>query len=126
MSTSGVHLADGGNLVAGADFSSSQYLAVKASTSADRTLVLASTGGEAITGILQNNPASGGACTVAFDGLVKAQIGTGGVTHGQQLMTEASTGKLVTKTSTNTVVAVAHETIAAGAIGLVRVIPTGG
>ena len=125
MTTSGVHLADGGNLVAGADLSSSQFLAVKANGTS-RQVVLASTGGEAITGILENNPLSGAAATVAFDGFTKAQIGTGGVTAGNLLMTEAATGKLVVKTSTNVVVAVAHETVAAGGIGLVRVIPTAG
>jgi hypothetical protein len=40
-------------------------------------------------------------------------------------MTEATTGKLITKTSTNVVVAVAIETTAAGAVGTVDVGATG-
>ena len=41
-------------------------------------------------------------------------------------MTEAGTGNLVVKTSTNAVVAVAVEAAAAGSIALVRIIPTAG
>lgn len=125
MSTFGVNSSDGGNLVAAADLSSYQYCAVKANTTA-RQLALASTGGEAITGILQNTPTSGQAAEVTFSGFTKAKAGTGGFTAGDLLQTEATTGRLITKTSTNTVVAVAHETCAAGEIGLVRVITTAG
>jgi hypothetical protein len=55
-------------------------------------------------------------------GFTKAKAGVGGFTAGDQLMTETATGKLVTKTSTNTIVAVAIETVSADEIGLVRVI----
>lgn len=124
MTTSGVNLTEGGNLVAGADFSSKQFYAVKANSTA-RTLVIASTGGENITGILQNNPASGEACEVVFDGFCKAAAGAS-FTAGQALMTD-NTGRLVTQTSTNAKVAVAHETAGgAGEIVLVRVLPTPG
>lgn len=125
MSTYGTGLTEGGNLQAGADLSAKQFLAVKANAT-DRQLVLASTGGEAITGILQNTPKSGDAAEVCYAGFTKAMAGAAGFTAGDQLMTEAATGKLVTKTSTNAVVAVAHETAAANVIALVRVIPTGG
>lgn len=125
MSTFGVGLTDGGNLQAGANLTTNQFQAVKASTSADRQLVLASTGGEAITGILQNQPNTGEACEVCFDGLTKAKAGTGGWTAGAQLQTEAATGNLIVKAA-GVAVAVAHEAAAAGNIGLVRIIPTGG
>lgn len=127
MTTFGTNLTEGGNLVAGSDFSTTgQFLAVKASTSTDRQVVLASTGGEAISGILQNTPKSGEAAEVTYIGYTKAQAGAGGWTRGDQLMTEAATGKLVTKTSTNVVVGVARESVSANSIGLVSIIPTGG
>lgn len=125
MSTFGTALNEGANLVAGADLSAAQFLAVKANSTA-RQVVLASTGGEAITGILQDTPTSGQVATVCFEGFTKAQAGVGGWTSGQALMTEAATGKLVAQTSTNAKVAVAHETVNANEIGLVRVIPTAG
>lgn len=118
MATSGSQLLDGGNRVAAADLSAKQYFAVKQTTTS-RQVNLASTGGEAIAGILQNNPISGGAAIIVQRGITQAQIGTAGVTAGDQLMTEAATGKLVTKTSTNVVVGVAIETCAAGAVGTV-------
>jgi len=124
MSTYGVGLTDGGNLIAGANLSGNQFCAVKANAT-DRTLVLASTGGEAITGILQNQPLAGQAAEVTFDGLTKAQIGAA-VTAGQSLMTQAATGLLIPWTSSNVVVAVAHESGASGNIILVRVIPSAG
>jgi len=126
MTTHGTGLSEGGNLIAGADLSTTgQYLAVK-QTSTDRAVNLASTGGEAITGILQNDPKAGEAAIVKYEGFTPAIIGVGGCTAGQQLMTEAATGKLVVKTSTNVVVAVAIETANADEQALVRVIPTGG
>lgn len=125
MATSGTGLEEGGNLTANSDLSSSQYLAVK-QTSTDRAVDLASTGGEAITGILQNNPKSGEAAIVKYDGFTPAVIGTGGCTAGNALMTEAATGKLVAQTSTNAKVAVAIETANAGETALVRIIPTAG
>jgi hypothetical protein len=125
MSTYGTGLTEGGNLVAGADLSALQFTAVKLNGTA-RQVASANTGGEAITGILQNTPKSGEAVEVTYDGFTKAKAGTGGFAAGNLLQTEAATGKLIVKTSTNTVVAIACETCAAGEIGLVRVVPTAG
>lgn len=126
MTTFGTGLEEGGNLIANSDLSSTgQYLAVK-QTSTARAVDLASTGGEAITGILQNNPKAGEAAIVKYDGFTPAKAGVGGWTAGQALMTETATGKLVAQTSTNAKVAVAVETVAADEIGLVRVVPTPG
>jgi hypothetical protein len=125
MTTEGTKLSEGGNLIANADLSAKQFYAVKQTTTG-RKVDLASTGGEAITGILQNAPVAGDAVDVCFDGFCKALIGTGGVTAGDALQTEAATGKLITQSSTNAKVAVAHETAAAGVIALVRVVPTAG
>ena len=125
MATSGTGLEEGGNLTAASDLSSSQYYAVK-QTSTDRAVDLASTGGEAITGILLNNPKSGESAIVKYVGFTPAVIGTGGVTAGQALMTEAATGKLIAQTSTNAKVAVAVESANAGELALVRLVPTAG
>ena len=125
MSTFGTGLTEGGNLVANSDLSTKQFCAIK-QTSTSRAVDLASTGGEAITGILQNTPSAGDAVEVTYEGFTKALAGTGGWTAGQQLQTEASTAAFIVKTSTNTVVAVAIETVSAGNIGLVRVVPTAG
>ena len=124
MSTYGVCLTDGGNLVAETDLSAAQFHAVAISDV--RAVALATTAGMPITGILMNNPTAGLPAEVAFDGFTKAACGSGGVTAGQQLMVEASTGKLVQWTSGNTIVAVAIETAAAGTIGLVRIVPSAG
>jgi len=124
MATSGMQLQDGGNRVAAADLSAKQYFAVKQTTT-PRQVNLASTGGEAIAGILLNTPTQGQATIICQRGVCQAQIGTNGVTAGDQLMTEAGTAKLVTKTSTNVVVAVAIDTAAAGVVGTVDVGATG-
>lgn len=125
MSTYGTGLTEGGNLVANSDLSAKQFCAVKQTTTS-RKVDLASTGGEAITGILQNTPKAGDAAEVTYSGFTKAAAGTGGWTAGDALQTEGTTGKLITKTSTNTIVAVAIETVAAGGIGLVRVVASAG
>ena len=124
MATSGEQLTDGGNRVAAVDLSAKQYFAVK-QTNVSRQVNLASVGGEAIAGLLHNSPISGGVAIVVQRGICKAQIGTGGVAAGDQLMTEAGTGKLVTKTATNVVVGVAIEACAAGAVGTVDLGATG-
>ncbi len=125
MSTYGTGLTEGGNLVAAADLSTKQFCAVKQTTT-PRQLALAATGGEAITGVLLNAPSTGQAVEVCYAGFTKALAGTGGFTAGDALQTEASTGKLITRTSTNAIVAVAIETVSAGQIGLVRVLSTAG
>lgn len=124
MATSGAQLVDGGNRVAGANLSSNQYCAVKQSTTA-RQVVLASTGGEAIAGVLQNSPASGQVAIIAQRGITQAQVGTAGFAAGDQLMTETSTGKFVTKTSTNAVVGVAIEAGVSGSVATIDLGATG-
>lgn len=105
MATEGVQVTDGGNSVAGADLSANQFFAVKQSTSTDRNVILANTGGEAIRGILQNKPTSGAAANICTFGISKAIAGAT-ITVGQRLMTDAS-GKLIPATGTNHGVALA-------------------
>lgn len=84
---------------------SGQFLAVK--VTAARQVNLASTGGEAIDGILQNDPASGYVADVGFMGISKAVAGAA-FSAGALLMTDTS-GRLITATSTNSAVAKAIE-----------------
>jgi hypothetical protein len=121
MATEGVMIRDGSNLTAAADLSAKQYYAVK--LSASRAVNLASTGGEEIIGILQNAPASGDAADVCLFGLSKALIGTGGVTAGNAVMTEAATGKIVAYASSAVKIGIALTTQSAGELGLIFVRP---
>lgn len=84
---------------------SGQFLAVK--VTASRQVNLANAGGEAIDGILQNDPALGQAADVGFSGVSKAVAGAAFVA-GALLMTDTN-GRLITATSTNDAVAKAIE-----------------
>lgn len=124
MATQGQQLVDGGNSIAGQDFSntaglkgpstSGQFLAVKQSTATDRNVILASTGGEFIRGILQNKPALGLAADICCLGISKAIAGAT-ITTGQALMTDTS-GRMIPATGTNHRVAIALEAGATNAI----------
>ncbi len=122
MSTFGTGLTEGGNLIAGADLSAKQFLAVS-QTSTPRAVDIA-TAAAVMTGILQNTPIAGDPVEVCFEGFTKAKAGTGGWTAGNAL--EVASGGALVAYSAGVKVAVAIETIAAGEIGLVRVIPTAG
>lgn len=123
MTTNGVNLTEGGNLIANADLSGKQFYALATTTTA-RKVDLAASATAGFMGILQNAPIAGEAAEVLFVGFSKAIIGTGGVTAGDLLQVEAASGKLITKTSTNTVVAKAMTTHSAGELGLVLVLPS--
>lgn len=102
-------------VTAGVDLSAAQFKAVKI-TGADFAVNLASTGGEAILGILQNKPISGQAADVTAYGVTKALAGAS-YSRGALLMTDTS-ARLITATSTNVAVAIALE--AAGAANEIR------
>lgn len=123
MATETPLIHDGSQTTAAADLSAAQYKAVK--LTAARSVNLASTGGEAIYGILQNNPTSGQAADVGIFGISKALIGAAGCAAEDSLMTD-TTGAFTTKTSTNAVVAVALEAGVSGDIISVKIIPTPG
>lgn len=123
MATEGPLLHDGGQCVAGTDLSAKQFRAVKLSTSTDRNVIVADTGGEAIYGILQNKPTIGLAADIGFLGVSKAAIGAT-VTMGQRLMTDTN-AKLIPATSTNHAVAQAMEAGATDTIITVRVVDLG-
>lgn len=125
MATYGPLIDDGSQTTAGANFSptagldgpsgSAQFLAVKLNTAAARQVVLASSGGETIYGVLQNQPLEGQAADVGILGITKAVAGAA-VTEGAALMTDTA-GRLITATSTNHRVAYAIE--AASGAGII-------
>ena len=95
--------------VANADLTT-QFVAVKVGT-ADFNVILESTGGVAIMGILQNKPKAGQAANVRVSGVSKSVAGAA-YTRGTFLMTDTS-GRLITATSTNAQVAYALESATA-------------
>jgi hypothetical protein len=135
MAVEGVMVRDG-NSVAGADFSntaalagpngSGQFLAVKQSLVADRTVLLQVAAGTGeVYGILQNKPRLGEAADVCISGISKAVYG-GTVAAGDNLMTDTS-GRLITATTGGTKWVVAKAIVAGvlGDIGTVEVMPKG-
>lgn len=119
MATEGPLFHDGSQTTAAADLSAAQFKAVK--ITAARAVNLASSGGEAIYGILQNKPLSGQAADVGIVGVTKALCGAA-VSAGDYLMTD-TTARLITATSTNHRVAQALE--AGGAAGAVITVALG-
>lgn len=101
---------DVGFLTANSDLSAKQFYVVKV-TGADLKVDLASTGGEAALGILQNKPTAGQAADVRFSGISKAVAGAA-YSRGTMLMTDTS-GRLITATAGNHPVAYALEAAAA-------------
>lgn len=101
MATEGPLLHDGSQTTAGADLSSSQFLGVKLSTSADRTVILVAASTDIPYGVVQNKPTSGQAADVGIVGVTKVKAG-GTVTRGDSLMFNGS-GLAVTATGSNVV-----------------------
>jgi len=77
-------------VIAGEDLRTHQHKAVKLSTAADFKVLLCTAAGERGAGVLQNEPNTNQAAEVAFMGICKAYAGTGGVTRGDQVTTNAS------------------------------------
>jgi hypothetical protein len=124
MSTFGTGLTEGGNLVANANLSAKQF----SQSSRPRPLVKSTLRRRAARpspafSRIPRTPAKPSRSAIR---LHQGQGRVGGFTAGDSLQTETGTGKLITKTSTNTIVAVAIETCAADEIGLVRVLASAG
>lgn len=127
MAVEGVMVRDG-NSVAGADMSntaalagpggSGQFLAVKQSTAADRTVLMAGANTAFAYGILQNKPKSGEAADVCISGISKAVYG-GTVTAGDWLTTDSSSRLITTTTGGQFAMAKA---ISAGVVGDVQTV----
>lgn len=100
--------------------SSGQFLAVKLNGA--RIIDIATSGGEAVYGILQNTPKAGEVADVGIMGVTKAVAGAV-CTGGNNLMTDTS-GRLIPATGTNHRVATAIESAAAtGVIFTVALVP---
>lgn len=82
---------------------------------ADGNVDLADAAGETCVGVVINDPSTGGAATVAYEGRVLVETGTGGVTRGGAVATDAS-GKVVDATSGDIILGYARETGVAGQI----------
>lgn len=98
-------------MIAGADLSAKQWTFVIQNTT-DRTVVNA-TDGQAADGVLINTPESGNAATVVTHGRVMVEVGTGGLTAGDDVASDAN-GEAITAATADIIVGKALETAAAG------------
>jgi len=103
-----------------ADFQSCQFCFVKVSAT-PRYVALCSTSGEAMLGILQNNPLSGGNAVVRLLGRSKLRAGGSVTLNGLVKTGSSGQGLAVTLTSGEYVGAQAIETISSGDINEVIV-----
>lgn len=103
-----------GNLTAPSDYSGNQFLAVDAATTGGQ-MVLQTTAGGRIIGILQDKPTSGQPGQIQVSGVSKAICGSAGATAGDSLMVDTA-GKLTTATTGKRIVAVALATAVSGDI----------
>lgn len=109
MSTQGNQVRE--SMIAGADLSAKQWTFVKMNTT-DRTVVN-TTDGEAAFGVLINDPESGNAATVVTHGRVIVEVGTGGLSAGDNVASDAN-GEAITAASSDIVVGKALEDAAVG------------
>lgn len=100
--------------IAGEDLSSAQYTFV----TDDGTDVTQTGAGLAATGVLFNAPVSGDAATVVRGGDPNVWVGTGGVTAGDEVASDAN-GKAVVAVADDVVLGIAREDAAAD--GLVQI-----
>lgn len=114
---------DIGFLTAAADYSAKQYYIMD--IGADKTATLASVAGQAVIGVLQNAPASGAAARVRTGGVSKVIVGTGGITAGAQVQTDA-TGAAIAAASGDWTLGMCLIGAAAGEYATILVAPSGG
>lgn len=91
---------------------SAQFLAVRQSTSVDRTVMPCTAAGIAIYGILQNKPSTGIAADVGIFGVTKAVGGSSAIAPGMALMVSSS-GDMIPFTTGNVPIGTAIEACAA-------------
>jgi hypothetical protein len=99
------------SMIAGADLSAKQFTFVKMNTN-DRTVVSAGNG-DAAFGVLINDPESGQAATVVTAGRVIVEVGTGGLTAGDEVGVDAN-GEAVSAAATDIIVGICVDGAAAG------------
>jgi hypothetical protein len=103
-------------LEAAADLSTKQYHAVSVNSSGKAALCDAD---DYVAGILQNNPGSGRAATVTYNGVSKVKLG-GTVAAGARVTVNAS-GQIVAATTGDSVLGIALAGGASGEIGTVLI-----
>lgn len=69
---------------------SGQFLAMRISTAADRTVILTTAAGQPIYGILQNKPSTGIAAAVAYEGVSKVVAASTAIGAGMDLMVSST------------------------------------
>lgn len=106
-------------LVAGADLSSSQYKFVESNSSG--TATVCNTAGEYALGVVQNDPTSGQAATIAVSGVSKVVLG-GTVAINDQISTDNS-GRAIAATTGHKILGIAIVGGAVGNIGSVLLRP---
>jgi hypothetical protein len=99
------------SMIAGADLSAKQFTFVKMNTT-DRTVVSAGNG-DAAFGVIINDPESGQAATVVTAGRVIVEVGTGGLTAGDEVGVDAN-GEAVSAAATDIIVGICVDGAAAG------------
>jgi hypothetical protein len=116
---------DIGFLVAAADYqtTSKQYYIVDCG--ADNTATLASVAGQAAIGVLQNDPAAGEAAIVRTGGVSKVIVGTGDITAGDLVQTDA-TGAAIAAAGSDYTVGVCLVGASAGEYATILVTPSAG
>lgn len=100
--------------VAGADLSAKQYTFV----TSDGDEVTTTGAGEAATGVLWNLPTSGDAATVVRGGEVNVYVGTGGLTVGAEVASDAD-GNAVEATSSDVILGEARTAAAANGLATI-------
>lgn len=106
-------------VVAGADLSSSQFKFVESNSSG--TATVCNSAGEYALGVLQNDPTSGNAATIATSGISKVVLG-GTVAINDQISTDAS-GRAIAATTGHKILGIAIKGGAVGEIGSVLLRP---
>jgi len=107
-------LGEAETYVAGADLTGKQYTFV----TSDGDEVTSTGNGEAATGVLWNEPTSGDAATVVRGGEVNVYVGTGGLTVGAEVASDAD-GKAVVAVSTDVILGEARTAAAADGLATI-------
>lgn len=102
------------SLPAAADLSSTGIYRFGVVDSNGRIALVAAAGGDG-DGIVQNNPEQYEACDLAFSGVAKVYVGTGGVTAGNKVQSDAN-GAAIAATTGDHVLGKALATVAAGGL----------
>jgi hypothetical protein len=100
------------SLLANGDQSGNQYLFMKFTASG---IEVCDTAGEDAIGVLQDKPTAGKVGAIAYSGVSKVIVGTGGITAGAGVQTNAS-GEAIAASTGDYKLGVALQTGAAGAI----------